>query len=104
MKRIVAVACLLTCPAIGLAADEIGSKRAAHEVSADTDPNSVFWQGVPAILAGRDRSGNPVPGHQTEIRSRWTAGNLYFLFICPYDQLNLKPQPKTDAETNELWK
>ena len=45
-----------------------------------------------------------VPGHRTEIRSRWSSGNLYFLFICPYEQLNLKPDPKTDTETNELWK
>jgi hypothetical protein len=29
---------------------------------------------------------------------------LYFLFICPYEQLNLKPDPKTETETNELWK
>ena len=37
------------------------------------------------------------------MRSRWTNQYLYFLFICPYQQLNLKPQPKTDVETNELW-
>ena len=29
--------------------------------------------------------------------------NLYFLFICPYDELYLKPAPTTRQETNELW-
>jgi hypothetical protein len=103
--RIAALACLLAWAAgIGRAADEIGSKRATREASADTDPNSDFWHGVPSIIAENDRSGSRVPGHRTEIRSRWTSGNLYFLFICPYEKLNLKPQPKTDTETNELWK
>ena len=105
MKGIARVACLLAWPAtIALAAAEIPSQRAAQDVAADTDPNSAFWRGVPAIVADHDGSGNPVPGHRTEIRSRWTGGNLYFLFVCPYQELNLKPQPKTDIETNELWK
>jgi len=34
---------------------------------------------------------------------RWTRDNLYFLFICPYDELYLKPAPTTNQETNELW-
>ena len=45
----------------------------------------------------------PTPGHRTEIRSRWTEKFLYFLFICPYEQLHLKPDPVTDKETNKLW-
>jgi hypothetical protein len=44
-----------------------------------------------------------VPGLRTEVRTRWTTKNLYFLFICPYEQLHLKPAPKTQQETNELW-
>ena len=47
---------------------------------------------------------SPLPQFATEVRSRWTAGNLYFLFICPYDELYLKPNPTTLSETNELWK
>ena len=39
-----------------------------------------------------------------QVRSRWTARNLYFLFTCPYVQLFLKPDPKTEIETNQLWK
>lgn len=44
-----------------------------------------------------------VPGHRTEIRSRWTADNIYFLFMCPYVELYPKPNTVTDKETNQLW-
>ena len=50
-----------------------------------------------------DPYGSPVPGHRTEIRTRWTGRNLYVLFICPYDKLYLKPDPVTGTETNKLW-
>jgi hypothetical protein len=91
----------LTC---AVCSDQIESKKARRDTSKDTNPNSAFWRGVPPIFAEGDGDGNPVPGYRSEIRSRWTAGNLYFLFICPYEQLNLKPAPKTAIETNELWK
>lgn len=79
------------------------SKRSARDTVADTDPGSGFWRGVPGIFVENDGRGNPVPGYKSEIRSRWTDRNLYFLFVCPYEQLNLKPNPTTSAETNELW-
>ena len=50
-----------------------------------------------------DRFGKVVPGYHTEVRTRWTKNNLYFLFICPYEQLHLKPGPDTRQETNQLW-
>ena len=50
-----------------------------------------------------DTHGKPYPRYKTEIRTRWTKQNLYILFICPYEELNLKPAPTTSAETNELW-
>lgn len=105
MKGFTGTACLLALTAgFAIGPDQIESKQAQRDTSADTDPNSGFWRGVPPILAERDGSGNLVPGYRSEIRSRWTGRNLYFLFICPYEQLNLKPGPKTEIETNELWK
>jgi len=56
------------------------------------------------VFADHSAKGDLTPGHRTEIRSRWTDRNLYFLFVCPYEQLYLKPDPKTNTETNELWK
>lgn len=86
------------------AADQMTSKHADREASADLDPNSAFWRGAPAVFVERDTTGNPLPGYRTEVRSRWTDHNLYLLYICPYEELNLKPEPKTSVETNELWK
>jgi hypothetical protein len=105
MKRFAGTALLLALTAgLSMGPDQIESKHAERDASADTDPNSGFWRGAAPILAERDGSAVLVPGHRTEIRSRWTDRNLYFLFICPYEQLNLKPEPKTETETNELWK
>ena len=105
MKRFGGAACLLAFTAgLAIGSGQIESKQAPRDASADTDPNSDFWRGATPVLAEGDREGNPVPGHRTEIRSRWTGRNLYFLFTCPYEQLNLKPEPKTETETNQLWK
>ena len=70
-------------------AGQTESKRAQRDVESDVDPGSAFWRGAPAISLENDRSGVPVPGHKSEIRSRWTAQNLYFLVVCPYEELNL---------------
>jgi hypothetical protein len=50
-----------------------------------------------------DALGKTEPKYRTGIRTRWTKQNLYFLFVCPYEELNLTPNPNTLAETNELW-
>jgi hypothetical protein len=87
------------------------SKNAAPAVASfasvdsgpDTDPESAFWSGASRILAESDFYGNPVPDHRTEVLLRWTTTNFYVLFICPYQQLHLKPNPNLTAETYELW-
>jgi hypothetical protein len=81
----------------------IESTRALHDAALQADPASVFWQDARAVYAERDLYGNPVPGYRTEVRSRWTKDNLYFLFVCPYEELHLKPSPDTVHETNQLW-
>ena len=50
-----------------------------------------------------DSHGQRVPRYRTEVRTRWTDKSLYFLFICPYKELSLKPNPNTENETNQLW-
>jgi hypothetical protein len=96
--------CLL--PALILCGQEsrvFETKHATQDIAPNPDPDSQFWRGAPAIIADRDPFGKVVPGHRTEVRSRWTNQNLYFLFICPYEQLNLKSHPRPDVETNQLW-
>jgi len=85
------------------AGDVAQSLRAPSDVGPDPDPGSSFWKAAPVVIADRDPFGKAVPGHRTEIRSRWTDQNLYLLFICPYQQLYLKPNPDTKNETYGLW-
>ena len=83
--------------------DIFRSIYASRDVVLTTDPRSAFWRGAEPVFADRDAQGQLVPNHRTEVRSRWTKNNLYLLYICPYEELNLKPNPNTKEETNELW-
>ena len=79
------------------------SRWAPADISPDTDPDSRFWRDTPFVTMNLDNYGREVPSHRTRVLSRWTEQNLYFLFVCPYLRLHLKPDPKADVETNELW-
>ena len=68
------------------------------------DPSAPFWAAAPRIRAQGDQYGNPVPGYELEVRSRWTKQDLYLLFICHHKtSLFLKPDPSQSTETDELW-
>lgn len=79
------------------------SVQATHDVVVNTDTQSAFWRGAKPIYLERNAMGQTVPDLRTEVLSRWTRNNLYFLFICPYQQLNLNPNPHPRTETNKLW-
>ena len=81
----------------------IASQYAASDFAPTANPQAPPWKDAPAVIAENGPRGEPVPGHRTEIRSRWTNANIYFLFICPYQELHLKPNPSRTTETNELW-
>jgi hypothetical protein len=81
----------------------IESAYAPRDFELNLDPNSAEWAKAPRVSASKDYFGQPIPGAPTEIRSRWTNNNLYLFYICPYDDLNLKPDPNAAAETNQLW-
>ncbi|HQR32022.1 MAG TPA: carbohydrate-binding family 9-like protein [Blastocatellia bacterium] len=87
-------------------ADEAGV-AVSHQAKADfkltADPASAAWKKVPAFIMDKGRRGENMASHKTEIRSQWTAKNLYLLFSCPYEELSLKPNPTTTAETDKLW-
>ena len=97
---------LFLLAAVPLAADGPGviqSKYLKKDFRLTVDPAAPEWKGATAIFAANGPRGDPTPGHRTEIRSRWSDQNLYFLFICPYETLNLKPNATTKEETNKLW-
>ncbi|MGH9661409.1 MAG: carbohydrate-binding family 9-like protein [Bryobacteraceae bacterium] len=86
-----------------LASGVIPSQYSQEDFALTADPASRNWKDAPAVVAENGPRGEPVPGHRTEIRSRWSRRYLYFLFTCPYETLNLKPDPSTATETNRLW-
>lgn len=107
MRRAAWLASLLVLAGTSLPASEprgvLESAWSTSDLPLSTDPDGAVWAEAPRVLASRDRVGRPVPGPPTEVRSRWTRGHLYLLFICPYTELNLKPEPTTTEETARLW-
>jgi len=79
------------------------STLAEADVALSTNSEAQFWRDAQPVYMESDAHGTPVPRYRTQVRTRWTKQNLYFLFICPYEQLNLKPNPTTSSETYELW-
>ncbi|MDQ6677927.1 MAG: carbohydrate-binding family 9-like protein [Acidobacteriota bacterium] len=79
------------------------SKKIGHDFELTADPGAAQWKNIPGVSAANNFLGEPVPLPVTEIRSRWTAAHLYLLFTCPYEELNLKPDPVTAKETPKLW-
>jgi hypothetical protein len=98
-------ALLLALLQLALAADNASfdSKHAPEDVALTTDPAKAFWKGAGVVYADEGKNGESVGLYRTEIRSRWTENSLYFLFICPYETLYLKPEPRTSTETYQLW-
>jgi len=79
------------------------STKAREDVAPSTDATGPFCRGAGVVYAEKAPHGQEQPRYRTEIRSRWTEKNLYFLFVCPYESLNLKPSPSTSTETFQLW-
>jgi len=79
------------------------SKHSAADFELTADPDAAPWRNIKGVVIEHDRDGRPVPSLRTEIRSRWTDTNLYFLFICRYEVLHVKPDPVTTEETNGLY-
>ena len=86
------------------AEDAAVSYRAKADFSLTADPAAAHWAAVPAVEFEHGRYGEAIPGYRTQVRSRWTSKNLYFLFTCPYEALFTKPGEPGQGETNELWK
>ncbi len=96
---------LLLCAGMALA-DGPGKLKSVYskaDFELTADPGAPQWKDVKGVIAENGPKGTPTPGHRTEIRSRWTKDNLYFLYVCPYQELYLKPNPTQTEETNLLW-
>ena len=103
MRVACTVLILLSCYMLGQDKPVFESVRAEHGAALNTAAESPFWRAARPIYAESDNNGGVLPEYRTEIRSRWTDTDIYFLFICPYKQLYLKPSPNVHQETYELW-
>jgi hypothetical protein len=103
MTKVLMMILLASHMAIAAEPALIESMRSEQDVAPSTDPSASFWQDARPIAAEVAPYGELLPRYRSEIRSRWTNKNLYFLFICPYEELNLKPSPSTTTETFRLW-
>ena len=105
IQIVLTVGLLLALLQLATAADKASfdSTNAPQDVALTTDPGDAFWKGAGVVFAEEGKDGESVGSYRTEIRSRWTKNNLYFLFICPYETLYLKPEPRTATETYQLW-
>jgi hypothetical protein len=77
--------------------------RAKADFKLSADPQATAWKKVPSIKAAVNPTAGPAGPDSFEFRTQWTERHLYFLFICPYDELHLKPAPFAVEETNKLW-
>lgn len=96
---------ILVTTSLSVAGDQavFASVKASEDTQLTTDASTAFWQQADPIYIDKSPFGRTQPRYRTEIRSRWTEKYLYFLFICPYEQLYLKPSPSTTSETYGLW-
>jgi hypothetical protein len=101
VSRLLVITALLSVQAREGAVFESAYSAADFDLS--PDPDTENWAKAPRVVVNRSKGGEPIPGPAMEIRSRWTKQNLYLLYICPYDELNLKPDPDPVAETPRLW-
>jgi hypothetical protein len=98
------VVVLLGCVSVLAAGQAVfESTFAQQDVPLQLDSALPFWSAARPVFMEKDSFGNAVPRYRTEVRSRWTKDNLYFLFICPYEELHLKPESNIRQETNRLW-
>lgn len=79
------------------------SRHSTADLPLTADPGAAHWKNITPVVIESDYSGKPTPGHRMEVRSRWTDGNLYLLFVNHYQELTLKPDPFTNADTPRLW-
>ena len=89
-----------------VAADGTGvieSVYSTKDFALTANPSAAQWRKIKGVIAENNQYGKPTPGHRTEIRARWTAKNLYLLYICSYELLYLNENMDTKNETNKLW-
>lgn len=70
----------------------------------NSDPRSRMWSGLSSVSMVKDCSKVlDYPNLKTEIRGFWSDTDLYLLFTCPYETLNLWLPAQNDQPRRKLW-
>jgi hypothetical protein len=79
-------------------------KHVTGNPTLDLNPDSEPWRDARSQEMIKDCSREIEYGNlRTEIRSFWTDTDLYFLFSCPYEALNVFLPAANAAPRNGLW-
>lgn len=77
---------------------------AAGSPAINADPQSNVWKNSAQSWISKDCSRVlDYPKIKTEVRAFWTDTDLYVLFICPYQALNLFLPAQKEKPRNGLW-
>jgi hypothetical protein len=79
------------------------SRRSSRDFPLSANPNARHWRQARSVATSSERWGKEVPNARTEIRSRWTEANLYFLFVSQFETLHRMPGTVPGKETWGLW-
>ena len=98
--RFVIVFLLLLVPAS--AQDIVEARFWKKEVTPGARPKKGMWKKARPVAFQHDWRGDPLVGHRTIIRARWTTEKLWLLIQCAFDTLTISPDPRTAKETEQL--
>ena len=80
----------------------LSSAYSPKDLELATDPTSAAWANAPRVRPIATTSASRSPDRRPSPLALDNE-HLYLLYICPYDELNLKPEPDPTAETPRLW-
>jgi len=91
--------CVVTSPTASMSVPHVKKPRELN-----SDPKSKTWSKSKTVWMSKDCSKTlDYPNLKTEIRGFWSDTDLYLLFICPYETLNLFLPPQPDTPRRGLW-
>lgn len=101
--RWISVGVLAGSFALQAAEPTLVSRYSGKDLPLTADAAAAHWKDITPVVIESDYNGKATPGHRMDVRSRWTNEHLYLLFVNQYQELTLKPDPVTNADTPRLW-
>jgi alpha-galactosidase len=80
------------------------AERSQVDFQPDGDLSKPSWKHAQSVEFDHDASGkSQYPEVSTRVASVWTEANIYFLFWCRYDSLNVYQGEDSAVERWQLW-